>query len=107
MWFLLSTLLLCPDATGVSFPTIVSRLVYYMSLGAFDWKGETHQPWLIITLGAMLQVLPEAPWELVAELSRRYITLYEKITGQAFHPATAEHSPSVRICNNISIALNL
>jgi phosphoribosylaminoimidazole-succinocarboxamide synthase len=30
------------------------------------------------------KVLPEAPAELVAELSSRYITLYEKITGQKF-----------------------
>ncbi len=29
-------------------------------------------------------VLPEAPPELVAELSRRYIELYEKITGESF-----------------------
>lgn len=29
-------------------------------------------------------VLPDAPPELVAELSRRYITLYEKITGTDF-----------------------
>ncbi len=29
-------------------------------------------------------ILPEAPAELIAELSDRYITLYEKITGQKF-----------------------
>ncbi|MHB1086618.1 MAG: phosphoribosylaminoimidazolesuccinocarboxamide synthase [Minisyncoccota bacterium] len=31
-------------------------------------------------------VLPEAPSELVAELSARYIRMYEQITGQAFEP---------------------
>ena len=45
-------------------------------------------------------VLPEAPVELVAELSRRYIEIYEKITGKAF-----EHdfkTPILeRITNNI------
>jgi phosphoribosylaminoimidazole-succinocarboxamide synthase len=30
-------------------------------------------------------VLPEAPTEMVAELSRRYIEIYETITGQAFN----------------------
>jgi len=30
------------------------------------------------------EVLPEAPADLVAELSRRYIEIYEKITGKAF-----------------------
>ena len=29
--------------------------------------------------------LPEAPAELVEELSRRYIQMYEQITGQKFH----------------------
>jgi phosphoribosylaminoimidazole-succinocarboxamide synthase len=31
-------------------------------------------------------VLPEAPSELVAELSARYIRMYEQVTGQAFEP---------------------
>jgi phosphoribosylaminoimidazole-succinocarboxamide synthase len=31
------------------------------------------------------EVLPEAPVELVAELSRRYIEIYETITGQSFN----------------------
>lgn len=34
------------------------------------------------------EVLPEAPDELVSELSRRYILLYEKITGTEFVPAS-------------------
>jgi phosphoribosylaminoimidazole-succinocarboxamide synthase len=46
------------------------------------------------------EVLPEAPPELVAELSRRYIEIYETITGKAFY-----HDFSVpiieRIINNL------
>jgi len=30
------------------------------------------------------EILPEAPVELVCELSRRYLMLYEKITGDKF-----------------------
>lgn len=30
------------------------------------------------------KVLPEAPRELVTELSRRYVQLYEMITGESF-----------------------
>ena len=36
------------------------------------------------------EVLPDAPEELVEELSRRYVALYETITGQAFAPASPE-----------------
>ena len=32
----------------------------------------------------LLQVLPTAPKELVCELSKRYVYLFEKITGQQF-----------------------
>lgn len=47
-------------------------------------------------------VLPEAPKELVAELSRRYIEIYEKITGQEFkHDFSI--SPLQRIENNLKI----
>eukprot|EP00741_Cyanophora_paradoxa_P021761 tig00000241_g21004.t1 len=35
------------------------------------------------------KVLPDAPKELVMELSRRYIQLYETITGEKFEPALA------------------
>ena len=38
------------------------------------------------------EVLPDAPEELVEELSRRYVALYETITGQAFAPAPPEQS---------------
>ncbi len=47
------------------------------------------------------ETLPEAPDDLVVELSRRYIFLYEKITGQSF-PFPSEDQPvSERITNNI------
>ncbi|CAG9461409.1 unnamed protein product [Pedinophyceae sp. YPF-701] len=36
------------------------------------------------------QVLPEAPRELVVELARRYVMLYERITGQEFQPAVRD-----------------
>ncbi len=34
--------------------------------------------------------LPEAPDSLIVELSRRYITLYETITGETFVPASPD-----------------
>ena len=34
--------------------------------------------------------LPEAPGSLIKELSRRYITLYETITGEKFAAASSE-----------------
>ena len=36
------------------------------------------------------EVLPEAPAELVAELSSRYITLFEMITGEEFEPVEGD-----------------
>ena len=39
-------------------------------------------------------VLPEAPAELVKELSRRYILLYQMITGEEFVPANPSIPPS-------------
>jgi phosphoribosylaminoimidazole-succinocarboxamide synthase len=35
-------------------------------------------------LPGCVQVLPQAPVELISELSRRYVLLYETITGQQF-----------------------
>eukprot|EP00803_Ostreobium_quekettii_P000558 evm.model.scf_322.7 EVM.evm.TU.scf_322.7 scf_322:93683-95532(+) len=52
-------------------------------------------------------VLPAAPWSLVSELSRRYITLFQKITGQEFQPAPMDPPPSVRMHDNVAVALNL
>ena len=50
-------------------------------------------------------VLPAAPAELVAELSRRYVLLYETITGQEFVPAPLQPPPGERIKANVSAAL--
>lgn len=52
-----------------------------------------------------LQVLPPAPPELVAELSRRYVLLYEKITGQQFEPPPPDVPPRKRMEKNIKAAL--
>jgi hypothetical protein len=52
------------------------------------------------------QVLPEAPPELVSELSRRYILLYETITGQAFRPVPLDESPAQRMERNVARALD-
>lgn len=52
-----------------------------------------------------LQVLPEAPAELVCELSRRYILLYERITGQAFQVPDLAVDPAARMAANVKAAL--
>ena len=46
------------------------------------------------------EVLPEAPPELVAELSRRYIEIYETITGRPFNHDFSQ-SATERITNNV------
>lgn len=52
------------------------------------------------------EVLPEAPAELVTELSRRYVYLYENITGQTFVPEVdSSLSPSDRIKRNVLSSL--
>jgi len=45
------------------------------------------------------KVLPPAPTELVQELSRRYIRMYEQITGKAFVPG--QEPIAVRIARNL------
>ncbi|PRW59335.1 Phosphoribosylaminoimidazole-succinocarboxam ide chloroplastic [Chlorella sorokiniana] len=50
-------------------------------------------------------VLPEAPAELRSELSRRYVLLYERITGQQFQPAAAGQEPAERMRANVAAAL--
>ncbi|KAL4448091.1 hypothetical protein ABPG75_005310 [Micractinium tetrahymenae] len=50
-------------------------------------------------------VLPEAPAELRSELSRRYVLLYEKITGQRFQPAPLDEEPAARMRRNVAAAL--
>lgn len=51
------------------------------------------------------QVLPEAPVELVEELSRRYVYLYEKITGQQFVPPAAGEPVAQRMLQNMAAYL--
>jgi len=46
------------------------------------------------------EVLPEAPDDLVVELSSRYIRLYEMITGRKFEPATGD-DPLQRLRENL------
>lgn len=45
--------------------------------------------------------LPKAPESLVTELSRRYITLYETITGKTFNPASPDQYYSHYILDSI------
>ncbi len=48
------------------------------------------------------KVMPDAPVELVAELSRRYIQIYEQITGEKFK-TDAEENILKRIDNNLQV----
>mmetsp|Transcript_19828 Transcript_19828/g.43153 ORF Transcript_19828/g.43153 Transcript_19828/m.43153 type:complete len:370 (-) Transcript_19828:670-1779(-) len=48
------------------------------------------------------KVLPEAPVELVAELSKRYVYLYEKITGQQFQVPPLGEPIAERIARNMA-----
>ena len=48
------------------------------------------------------EVLPAAPDDLVIELSRRYIYLYEKITGRSFEFPEADHSIETRLESNLA-----
>jgi hypothetical protein len=41
----------------------------------------------------------------VSELSRRYIRLYETITGQDFLPPSSSLTPAERISKNVTAAL--
>ena len=47
------------------------------------------------------EVLPSAPDDLVVELSRRYIYLYEKITGRSFEFPEADQSIETRLASNL------
>lgn len=51
------------------------------------------------------QVLPEAPRELVEELSRRYVYLYERITGQQFQPPALDEPVQQRMQRNLAAYL--
>lgn len=48
------------------------------------------------------EVLPPAPDDLVIELSRRYIYLYEKITGRSFEFPDADQSIEARLASNLA-----
>ena len=48
------------------------------------------------------EVLPPAPDDLVVELSRRYIYLYEKITGRSFDFPEADQSIETRMESNLA-----
>lgn len=50
-------------------------------------------------------VLPEAPHELVCELSKRYVYLYEKITGEQFVVPDLATPMNTRINNAVNAAL--
>ncbi|KAJ4963962.1 hypothetical protein NE237_023901 [Protea cynaroides] len=52
------------------------------------------------------EVLPDAPDELVCELARRYILLYETITNSRFEPPQEEELIHDRISRNVSLALS-
>jgi hypothetical protein len=56
----------------------------------------------------MIAMCAEAPAELVSELSRRYIRLYETITGTEFVPGVSSffESPAERIRKNVTNALD-
>eukprot|EP00878_Enallax_costatus_P034498 GHUV01038255.1.p1 GENE.GHUV01038255.1~~GHUV01038255.1.p1 ORF type:complete len:187 (+),score=13.24 GHUV01038255.1:901-1461(+) len=47
------------------------------------------------------KVLPEAPRELVEELSRRYVYLFERITGQKFQPPSLDAAVADRMLYNM------
>lgn len=47
------------------------------------------------------ETLPDAPDELVLELSRRYIFLYEKITGQTFQLPDIDGDIGERLQRNL------
>ncbi len=49
--------------------------------------------------------LPDAPPDLVAELARRYILLYQRITGQQFQPPDPSEAAAERIARNVMAAL--
>jgi phosphoribosylaminoimidazole-succinocarboxamide synthase len=49
------------------------------------------------------ETLPDAPEELVIELSRRYIFLYEKITGQTFELPDLDSNISERVQRNLDV----
>ena len=65
-----------------------------------------HHLFRLLTLNCCCwQDLPQAPPELVAELSRRYIHLYEQITGEQFEPVSSAQDPQERMAAAIKASL--
>ena len=56
-------------------------------------------------MSVLLQTLPEAPVELVTELARRYVLLYEMITGEDFRIPSLEEDPVARMKASVQKAL--
>lgn len=48
------------------------------------------------------EVLPAAPEALIVELSRRYVLLYERITGESFQPAVSSLTPKERMLKSLA-----
>ena len=64
--------------------------------------------WLIENgfMGKPGQTVPEMTPEYCDSVSRRYIELYEKITGSRFEPASAQGDLAARIERNVNAALS-
>lgn len=102
-------------------PSPCSTLFVHSSCRCSGWPGSTHRWWPGSTHGwrhtshvyllqsnparACRQELPEAPAELVAQLSKRYIQLYEMITGEQFEPVHSAQDPQERMAAAIQAAL--
>lgn len=56
-------------------------------------------------VAGLLQTLPEAPVELVTELARRYVLLYEMITGEDFQIPNLEEDPVASMRTSVEAAL--
>ncbi len=63
--------------------------------------------WLIANgfQGKPGQTIPDMPDDWVAQISARYIELYETVTGQPFQPAS-ETDPLTRIIHNVQLSMN-
>lgn len=63
--------------------------------------------WLIANgfQGKPDQTIPDMPDAWVAQISARYVELYETVTGQPFQPAS-ETDPLTRIIHNVQLSMN-
>ena len=71
-----------------------------MTLPASSWDLQTENP-----LFPFMQTLPEAPAELVTELARRYVLLYEMITGREFQIQDLGEDPHVSMAAAVKAVL--